>query len=52
MCSFHIRELILTDSDSTAFDILGLGVANATSRKAAIQLAAELVNQSSNHRHD
>jgi 4-hydroxythreonine-4-phosphate dehydrogenase len=29
----------------TAFDIAGLGIANATSMKAAIQLAAELVNQ-------
>jgi 4-hydroxythreonine-4-phosphate dehydrogenase len=31
----------------TAFDIAGQGIANATSMKAAIQLAAELVN----HRH-
>jgi 4-hydroxythreonine-4-phosphate dehydrogenase len=29
----------------TAFDIAGQGIANATSMKAAIQLAAELVNQ-------
>ncbi len=29
----------------TAFDIAGRGIANATSMKAAIQLAAELVNQ-------
>lgn len=29
----------------TAFDIAGQGIANATSTKAAIQLAAELVNQ-------
>ncbi len=31
----------------TAFDIAGQGIANATSMKAAIQLAAELVNQRS-----
>jgi 4-hydroxythreonine-4-phosphate dehydrogenase len=29
----------------TAFDIAGQGVANATSMKAAIQLASELVRQ-------
>lgn len=29
----------------TAFDIAGLGIANATSMKAAIQLAVQLVNQ-------
>ena len=30
----------------TAFDIAGQGIANATSMKAAIQLAGELVKQS------
>ena len=34
----------------TAFDIAGQGIADATSMKAAIQLAAELVNQRSNSR--
>ncbi|HAJ63921.1 MAG TPA: 4-hydroxythreonine-4-phosphate dehydrogenase PdxA [Cyanobacteria bacterium UBA8543] len=40
-----LRFVRTSPDHGTAFDIAGQGIANATSMKAAIQLAAELVNQ-------